>query len=295
MFQLYNDIVILTYCENIYICVVLSGTKYGLKLTRGKFGLGAKMALIWSKMSTGLPIDISSSMKGQNYSSFCRLDIDIHRFFQSLGTFFTFTYMKNGKIRNDGMELKSKLLLSGIEQLTVYGIAAIVKDQGSLLSYTFGLTSTPVLATLLGYIAASKICLSLASFRFKSFYWSSHDFKGALFSLLSSLLFNGYLIVFELLFWILLCDLVGFGVAIAAGTQFVENFPERTYKSMLIPIMQEDKRAGEATRKGFYVHNDKRKASPDPEIKKIVQKAREISGVNVDPKSTLVERAKSRL
>ncbi|XP_037495936.1 DNA topoisomerase 6 subunit B isoform X1 [Jatropha curcas] len=58
---------------------VLSGTKYGLKQTRGKFGLGAKMALIWSKMSTGLPIEISSSMKGQNYVSFCRLDIDIHR------------------------------------------------------------------------------------------------------------------------------------------------------------------------------------------------------------------------
>ncbi|GMN26493.1 hypothetical protein TIFTF001_001327 [Ficus carica] len=58
---------------------VLSGTKYGLKQTRGKFGLGAKMALIWSKMSTGLPIEISSSMKGQNYLSFCRLDIDIHR------------------------------------------------------------------------------------------------------------------------------------------------------------------------------------------------------------------------
>ncbi|KAK8515634.1 hypothetical protein V6N13_139394 [Hibiscus sabdariffa] len=58
---------------------VLSGTKYGLKQTRGKFGFGAKMALIWSKMSTGLPIDISSSMRGQNYISFCRLDIDIHR------------------------------------------------------------------------------------------------------------------------------------------------------------------------------------------------------------------------
>lgn len=58
---------------------VLSGTKYGLKQTRGKFGLGAKMALIWSKMSTGLPIEILSSMKGQTYSSFCRLDIDIHR------------------------------------------------------------------------------------------------------------------------------------------------------------------------------------------------------------------------
>ncbi|KAI3984321.1 hypothetical protein MKX01_011275 [Papaver californicum] len=58
---------------------VLSGTKYGLKQTRGKFGLGAKMALIWSKMSTGLPIEISSSMRGQSYTTFCRLDIDIHR------------------------------------------------------------------------------------------------------------------------------------------------------------------------------------------------------------------------
>ncbi|KAB1210356.1 DNA topoisomerase 6 subunit B [Morella rubra] len=58
---------------------VLSGKKYGLKQARGNFGLGAKMALIWSKMSTGLPIEISSSMKGQNYTSFCRLDIDIHR------------------------------------------------------------------------------------------------------------------------------------------------------------------------------------------------------------------------
>ncbi|XP_058212486.1 glyoxysomal fatty acid beta-oxidation multifunctional protein MFP-a-like isoform X1 [Rhododendron vialii] len=81
-----------------------------------------------------------------------------------------------------------------------------------------------------------------------------------------------------------LCDLVGFGVAIATGSQFVENFPERTYKSMLIPLMQEDKRAGETTRKGFYVYDDKRKANPDPELKKYIQKAREISGVNVDPK-----------
>ncbi|KAH7844922.1 hypothetical protein Vadar_033231 [Vaccinium darrowii] len=81
-----------------------------------------------------------------------------------------------------------------------------------------------------------------------------------------------------------LCDLVGFGVAIATGSQFVQNFPERTYKSMLIPLMQEDRRAGETTRKGFYVYDDKRKANPDPELKKYIQKAREISGVNVDPK-----------
>lgn len=31
------------------ICVVLSGTKYGLKQTRGKFGLGAKMVNFCSR------------------------------------------------------------------------------------------------------------------------------------------------------------------------------------------------------------------------------------------------------
>ena len=80
-----------------------------------------------------------------------------------------------------------------------------------------------------------------------------------------------------------LADLVGFGVAVATGSQFVQNFPERTYKSMLIPLLQEDKRAGESTRKGFYLYGDRRKASPDPELKKFIEKARSISGVSVDP------------
>ncbi|GAA0152638.1 dehydrogenase [Lithospermum erythrorhizon] len=81
-----------------------------------------------------------------------------------------------------------------------------------------------------------------------------------------------------------LCDLVGFGVAVATGTQFVMNFPERSYKSMLIPLMQEDKRAGETTRRGFYLYDNKRKASPDPELKKFIEKARDMAGVGIDPK-----------
>ncbi|TYI07018.1 hypothetical protein ES332_A10G198000v1 [Gossypium tomentosum] len=81
-----------------------------------------------------------------------------------------------------------------------------------------------------------------------------------------------------------LADLVGFGVAIASGMQFIENFPERTYKSMLVPLMQEDKRTGEATRKGFYSYNNNRKPSPDPELYKYIEKSRSISGVTVDPK-----------
>ena len=58
---------------------VLSGTKYGVKQTRGKFGLGAKMALIWSKMSTGLPVEILSATRGQSFVSYYKLDIDIHK------------------------------------------------------------------------------------------------------------------------------------------------------------------------------------------------------------------------
>jgi DNA topoisomerase-6 subunit B len=61
---------------------VLSGTKYGVRQARGKFGLGSKMALIWSKMSTGMPVEISSAQYdkrtgGGKKISYCKLDIDI--------------------------------------------------------------------------------------------------------------------------------------------------------------------------------------------------------------------------
>ncbi|KAK2394935.1 peroxisomal fatty acid beta-oxidation multifunctional protein MFP2 [Trifolium repens] len=81
-----------------------------------------------------------------------------------------------------------------------------------------------------------------------------------------------------------LIDLVGFGVGVATAMQFIENFPERTYKSMLLPLMQEDKRIGEASRKGFYLYDDRRRANPDPELKNYIEKSRNISGVTVDPK-----------
>ncbi|KAF6988411.1 hypothetical protein CFC21_005950 [Triticum aestivum] len=78
-------------------------------------------------------------------------------------------------------------------------------------------------------------------------------------------------------------DLVGFGVALATGMQFLENFPELVYKSMLIPLMVEDKRTGEASQKGFYRYEGKRKASPDPEIMNYVNESRRIAGATPDP------------
>jgi len=58
--------------------IVLSSTKYGVKQNRGRFGLGAKMALIWSKMTTALPITIRSCCKGKPVSHY-DLDIDIRK------------------------------------------------------------------------------------------------------------------------------------------------------------------------------------------------------------------------
>ena len=63
---------------------VLSGSKHGVRQTRGKFGLGAKMALIWSKKSSGLPITIRTahSTTPGGYPdtvTTVTLDIDIHK------------------------------------------------------------------------------------------------------------------------------------------------------------------------------------------------------------------------
>jgi DNA topoisomerase VI subunit B len=66
---------------------VLSGSKYGVRQTRGKFGLGAKMALIWAKKSTGQPIRITTAHRPTLASqstipdtiSTCVLDIDIYK------------------------------------------------------------------------------------------------------------------------------------------------------------------------------------------------------------------------
>jgi DNA topoisomerase-6 subunit B len=63
---------------------VLSGSKYGVRQTRGKFGLGAKMALIWAKKSTGQPIRIVTAHRPNgggppSHLSTCVLDIDIYK------------------------------------------------------------------------------------------------------------------------------------------------------------------------------------------------------------------------
>jgi hypothetical protein len=47
-------------------------------------------------------------------------------------------------------------------------------------------------------------------------------------------------------------DLVGSDIGLHVGKNFLDSFPERVYISSLIPLMNQHKRLGEKTGKGFY-------------------------------------------
>eukprot|EP01023_Acetabularia_acetabulum_P001502 TRINITY_DN10591_c0_g1_i15.p1 TRINITY_DN10591_c0_g1~~TRINITY_DN10591_c0_g1_i15.p1 ORF type:complete len:338 (-),score=68.34 TRINITY_DN10591_c0_g1_i15:598-1611(-) len=75
-----------------------------------------------------------------------------------------------------------------------------------------------------------------------------------------------------------LSDLVGGDIGMHVGKNFVEAFPDRVYRSMLLPLMNQAGRLGEKTGKGFYIIGDKRKATPDPEgLAPLIAESRKIS------------------
>ncbi|GFR46239.1 hypothetical protein Agub_g7785 [Astrephomene gubernaculifera] len=75
-------------------------------------------------------------------------------------------------------------------------------------------------------------------------------------------------------------DLVGSDIGLHVGANFVTSFPERVYVSRLIPLLNEAKRLGEKTGKGFYKFDSKtRKASPDPELAPLLAESRKAAGL----------------
>jgi DNA topoisomerase VI subunit B len=86
---------------------VLSGSNYGLRQTRGKFGLGSKMALIWAKKSTGMPIEVKTAYCKEIDSfapsvTYCKLDIDIMR--NEPKVLMHYATPNNGRTRRLGQE-----------------------------------------------------------------------------------------------------------------------------------------------------------------------------------------------
>jgi hypothetical protein len=61
------------------------------------------MALIWSKMTTGLPFTISSAMRRQDYVSRYELDIDIHKYvWGKTLSFPSVTHVQQGQVGGGG-------------------------------------------------------------------------------------------------------------------------------------------------------------------------------------------------
>ncbi|CAN4113637.1 unnamed protein product [Withania somnifera] len=76
-------------------------------------------------------------------------------------------------------------------------------------------------------------------------------------------------------------DQEGLQSAAVYDVKFLETFPDRSYKSNLIPIMRKNDREGESTCQGFYTYNDKGEASPDSKISKYIEMARSLSGITI--------------
>ena len=56
---------------------VFTGTKYGIKQGRGRFGMGAKMAMIHAQRTTGLDTEIWSATREEAEESYFRIRIDL--------------------------------------------------------------------------------------------------------------------------------------------------------------------------------------------------------------------------
>ncbi len=58
---------------------VLFGSKYKLRQTRGMFGLGAKMAILYGQLTTGKPVEVETTPLGSRYKYYFKIMVDIKR------------------------------------------------------------------------------------------------------------------------------------------------------------------------------------------------------------------------
>lgn len=58
---------------------VLFGSKYRLRQTRGMFGLGAKMAILYGQLTTGKPVEVETTPLGSRYKYYFKVMVDIEK------------------------------------------------------------------------------------------------------------------------------------------------------------------------------------------------------------------------
>jgi len=76
-----------------------------------------------------------------------------------------------------------------------------------------------------------------------------------------------------------LSDLVGADIGKHVGENIAQSYGDRIYPTALFQLLNDAKRLGEKTGSGFYKFDNKRRASPDPELAPILQASRKASGL----------------
>ncbi|XP_015898310.3 peroxisomal fatty acid beta-oxidation multifunctional protein AIM1 [Ziziphus jujuba] len=74
-------------------------------------------------------------------------------------------------------------------------------------------------------------------------------------------------------------DLAGYGVFLATAKEFVNAFPDRTFKSPLIELLVKSGRNGKNNGKGFYLYQRGSRPKPDPTVLPIVEESRQLTNI----------------
>eukprot|EP00250_Pteridium_aquilinum_P014650 c22116_g1_i1 orf=333-2501(+) len=85
-----------------------------------------------------------------------------------------------------------------------------------------------------------------------------------------------------------LADLVGYEVSRSVAAEFAKAYPDRIYRSQLINLLMQDNRLGQKNGKGFYLYDAKRKATPDPGLKRILDESRRLANIMPNGKPMVV-------
>ncbi|GLU09887.1 hypothetical protein SLE2022_267220 [Rubroshorea leprosula] len=74
-------------------------------------------------------------------------------------------------------------------------------------------------------------------------------------------------------------DLTGYGIALAAGKEIANAFPDRTFKSPLVELLVKNGRNGKNNGKGYYIYERGSKPKPDPSVLSIIEESRRLANI----------------
>lgn len=77
-----------------------------------------------------------------------------------------------------------------------------------------------------------------------------------------------------------LSDLVGADIGLHVGSNFLEEWPDRSYQAYIFKLMNDHNLLGEKTGMGFYTfETDKRKGTPNPKVAPLIEESRKHAGL----------------